>query len=159
MSLADEPNVGAVHGAIATALEAEDEARMKQLDRLIAKGFGSTDPKHIPKEEIMPKGIRTKPHECCGSMGSRHLATCTRKAPKLPPAPKRSRPARGVRIELRVEDVDELLERRDALLQELEHVDDRIRKCLAAKEEELAKLRAAVEAATKRAQAAQASAA
>jgi hypothetical protein len=100
----------------------------------------------------------------CGNCGSKdhNRRTCSKPpagatvkaAPKPPPPPKPARPARGARIEIRVETVDDLLGRRDELLAELDQVDGRIARALAAKEDELAKLRAAVKAASQRAAAA-----
>jgi hypothetical protein len=50
MSLADEPQLGTVRAEIAR--RHDDDARMALLSRLCARGYGGTDPKHIPEEEM-----------------------------------------------------------------------------------------------------------
>jgi hypothetical protein len=92
----------------------------------------------------------------CGNCGSdmhnrrtcpkpaKDAATTTTKAPAPAPKPQPVAPAkRGPRVELRVETVDELLARRDALFAEIEQVNQRINAAIEAKEAEFAKLKAA----------------
>jgi hypothetical protein len=49
-SLADEPQ--GLQAAVARRFADADARRMAELDRLIASGFGGTDPKRIPEEEM-----------------------------------------------------------------------------------------------------------
>lgn len=100
------------------------------------------------EEEHMPRGQRDAPCRGCGTKSTRCKADCpTRKKPKAALAPKLVRKPRT----MRVDDADELLERRKELLSELERVDEQLSLCLAAKEDELSRIKAAVQAATKRA--------
>lgn len=131
------------------------------LSELAALSLSPPAPAPKPAEPEAPKET-TMPCKSCGKEGH-NARTCSglepkkaaEKAPakaKAPPAAPAPKPARGPRIELRVETVDELLDRRAQLLGELDQVDARIRAALVAKEDELAKLRAAVEAAKQRAE-------
>lgn len=151
-SLSDTQREGALP-TIAERFADADEARMRELDRLIAKGLGSTMPRDIPpedragspvsptKENVMSKG---KPKECCGSMGTRHLATCAEAGRKATPAPTKTRTPRvrlGAADEEKVAalSLDDLLELRDRIDAELKRRKD-------AAEAELAKLNEALAA-------------
>lgn len=123
--------------------------------RVEAEKRAEPPPAPRPAQPAAPQEV-PMPCSNCGSK-SHNRRTCDQpaklerrqpaKAPALPPAPKLVRKPRTVRVD----DADELLERRKELLSELERVDEQISLCLAAKEDELARIKAAVQAATKRA--------
>ncbi len=52
MSLATEPNTGGVCAAMEARFADADARRMAELDRLIDHGFGSTNPRDIPPDEL-----------------------------------------------------------------------------------------------------------
>ena len=151
--LADELNTGGLVASVAARHAAEDQARMAELDRLIADGHGSTDPRHLPKpaapepaaptETTMADRIQT-----CGTCGKtgHNARGCSKASPSedapspakasKPRAPKASRSRRAM-VEL---DVDELLELR-------REVDEELRARKEAAQEQLSKLTAAIDAA------------
>lgn len=62
-----ESNGGAISAGVARAFEADDAARMRDLDRLIRAGFGSTNPRRIPPEVLHPP--QEKPMQKCSQCG------------------------------------------------------------------------------------------
>lgn len=137
---APAPDAAPANPEVAPAQPAEEEAMAKTCSKC-------------------GKGLRAD--NTSGACGNRRACAeraggAKRVAPKLPPAPAGSRPTRrGGRVRLQVVakkgDVKDLLAQREDLLARLEAVDAAIQESLATRKAELARLEAAVQAATARA--------
>jgi hypothetical protein len=125
------------------------------------------EPPAAPAEEdSMPKGKRSEPMTCCGSMGSRHMGNCKErgKAPKPPPPARGARAARKVVVlrrpgaPARPPDVESLLAKREGLMTERNRIDAALGQvnadllaALSREEQRVEKLRTAVHEAAQRA--------